>query len=253
MYGYPTGQYSRRTTKIRPVFNCFLKTGSASSLIHIQESIRQMICSNYFCCSSPYVLLGDIRKPFLIIKFKSEKDKNRFCFFMKDGKKLLCNRYTLIFGFNACPFILNFVIKNHLNRYPDHACTRMLKNSDNLCMTNSSPEELITLYKQAVPRLQEGNFQLRWCNSNCQVLKSIMREEDTIVQHGCEYKKVLGSSYYTESDNIMVAKTSVKMKVFSKSLSPDIQNIWPALPLFSGHGQHENTFTEIMVIITELG
>ena len=83
-------------------------------------------------------------------------------------------------------------------------------------MTGNSFEVLITLYTEAVPRLREGNFQLRSCNSNCESLKSIMKEEGTIVQHGCEYEKVFGYNYYPESDNISIANTSVKKKVFSK-------------------------------------
>ena len=88
--------------------------------------------------------------------------------------------------------------------------------ANDLCITSSSPEELIILYNEAVPRLQEGNFQLRSSNSNCQVLYSILMEEDIIVQHGCEYEKILDYKYFPEYDNMRVANTSVKMKDFSK-------------------------------------
>ena len=34
-------------------------------------------------------MLADIRKAFLMIRLNSEKDKNRFCFFLKEGEELI--------------------------------------------------------------------------------------------------------------------------------------------------------------------
>ena len=73
---------------------------------------------------------ADIRKAFLMIKLWSLKDRNRFCFFMKEWNKLVWFRYTtIIFGFNVSPFILNFIIKHIANKLPADNCTDMLKNS----------------------------------------------------------------------------------------------------------------------------
>lgn len=54
---------------------------------------------------------------------------------------------------------------------------------DNLCRTSSSPEELISLYSEAVQRLVQGNFELRSCNSNCDPLKKLIFEDERIAQH----------------------------------------------------------------------
>ena len=86
----------------------------------------------------------------------------------------------------------------------------------NLCITSNSSEEIINLYKKAIPRLQKGNFHLRSCNSNCKPLKSIMPEDGGIVQHGSEYEKVLAYNYYPILDTKSVANTSVKKNIFSK-------------------------------------
>ena len=74
--------------------------------------------------------LADIRKAFLMIILNSEKDKNRFCFFLKEGDKIICFRYsTLIFGFNTSPFILLYVLRHHAQQFPDDPCTQILKNN----------------------------------------------------------------------------------------------------------------------------
>ena len=118
--------------------------------------------------SNKYVLLGDIRKAFLMIKLISESDQNRFCFFAREGDKLVAFKYTtLIFGYNASPFILNYVLKHHANAFPADSCTEMMKNNfyvDNLIKTSNNVEELEYLYQESVQRLQQGNFELRSCN-----------------------------------------------------------------------------------------
>ena len=68
---------------------------------------------------------------------------------MKEGNKLICFRYIpIIFGFNVGPFILNFIIKHHANRFPADNCTDMLKKIyvDNLIKT----DVLSDLYTRAL-------------------------------------------------------------------------------------------------------
>ena len=62
--------------------------------------------------TNKYVYLADIKQAFLRIKLKSLEDRNRFCFFMREGNRIVCYRFnTILFGFNASPFVLNFIIK----------------------------------------------------------------------------------------------------------------------------------------------
>ena len=61
--------------------------------------------------------MADICKEFLMVKLKSEVDKNRFCFFVKEGENVCFQYTTLIFGFVASPFILNFLIQFYLDKY----------------------------------------------------------------------------------------------------------------------------------------
>ena len=92
----------------------------------------------------------------------------------------------LIFGYNASPFILNYVLKHHANAFPADSCTEMMKNNfyvDNLIKTSNNVEELEYLYKESVQRLQQGNFELRSCNTNLDSLKHKMIEDNKYVEH----------------------------------------------------------------------
>ena len=100
------------TPKIRPVFNCSLKVRNASSLneavypgINLLNDFLDLL---FYFRSDAHVFMADIRKVFLMIKLKSEVDKNRFCFFVREGENVVCFRFTTYFGFVASPFILNF-------------------------------------------------------------------------------------------------------------------------------------------------
>merc|ERR1712082_177363 len=74
------------------------------------------------------VLLGDLEKAFLQIRLM-ERDRNRFCFFLKDGDKIRCFRYnTLLLGYVCSPFILNYVVKHIASLYPEDKCSQMMQN-----------------------------------------------------------------------------------------------------------------------------
>ena len=212
------------TTKIRPVFNCSLKVNGGCSLNEAAYSginlMGDMLELTLLFRSNKYVLLGDIRKAFLMIKLISESDQNRFCFFAREGGKLIAFKYTtLIFGYNASPFILNYVLKHHANAFPADPCTEMLKNNfyvDNLIKTSNDAVELENLYKESVQRLQQGNFELRSCNTNLNTLKQKMIEDDKYVEHGQKVEKVLGYKYDTESDLMFIGSSFSDVSINTK-------------------------------------
>ena len=115
------------TTKFRPVFNCSLKTHNSPSLseaaypgVNLMTDMTKLLL--YFR-SNKFTMISDSRKAFLLIKLGHEQDKNRFCFFLKEGNKWSCFRYkTIIFGYNASPFIPNFIIKHHAKQFPSDYC-----------------------------------------------------------------------------------------------------------------------------------
>ena len=84
------------TTKIRPVFNCSLKTNKVPSLneaayagVNLMKDIVKLFI--YFR-SNKYTMLSDIEQAFLQIRLARETDKNRFCFFMHVGDRLVTYR-----------------------------------------------------------------------------------------------------------------------------------------------------------------
>ena len=212
------------TTKIRPVFNCSLKTRGKCSLneaaypgINLMSDMLDLLL---MFRSNKHVMLADIRKAFLMIKLKDEKDRNRFCFFLKENDKVNCYRYTtILFGFNASPFILNFVIKHHARKFAQDECSEMLLNNfyvDNLVKTSNSISELSKLYTEAFARMQQGNFDLRSWNTNCEELKKQMIEDQNFVDHGCELEKVLGYKYSTLNDTIQISNPHIDHNVKTK-------------------------------------
>ena len=213
------------TTKMRPVFNCSLKSkrGTPSlneasyAGVNLMGDMLELIM---LFRTNKYVYLADIRKAFLMIKLKYLVDRNRFCFFMKEGDRLICYRFTtLLFGLNASPFILNYVLKHHASLYPDDECSWMLKNKffvDNLVHTSNSAENLVDLYKLSVERLAQGNFDLRACNTNCTILKESMIEDNRFVEHNCDLEKVLGYRYSTNDDYMCLAKPQIDSTVTTK-------------------------------------
>ena len=229
------------TTKIRPVFNCSLKIGNAPSLneaayagLNLMGDIVKL--SLYFK-SNNTVLLSDIKQAFLQIMLAREEDKNRFCFFMKEGDELVAYRYrTIIFGFNASPFILNYVIKHHASQLCDDEFSKILKTNfyvDNLIVTGNSPEFLENVYSECLDRMKQGGFCLRSWNSNNQELQTIMRKDESLASHGNNYEKVLGLKYFMESDCVQLSDSTLDPSTNTKrSILSQISKVFDPLGLF---------------------
>ena len=59
----------------------------------------------------------------------------------------------LHFGLNSSPFILNYIIKFHANKFKNNFCTELLKYKfyiDNFIATSNSPKELLHIYKKVI-------------------------------------------------------------------------------------------------------
>ena len=104
------------TFTYHPLFELFFHRSYLKTTTDLQ------LCVLFF----PYNHTFDIT----MIRLDLEKEKNKFCFFLKVEDELICFRYsTLIFEFNASLFILNFVLKHHTERFPTDSWTEMLLNN----------------------------------------------------------------------------------------------------------------------------
>ena len=173
-----------------------------------------------------------------MIRLASEKDRNRSCFFLKKGEKLHCYQYkTIIFGFNARPFILNYVLKFHANKFPLDECLQPLKSNfyvDNLVKTGNNAEALSALYTSVRECLQKGNFDLQSCNSNSVKLQKKMEADGMLSGFDSGWEKVLGYLYDPVEDSIKVPPHSCDMEVSIKRkiLSSETSKVFDPLSLY---------------------
>ena len=81
------------TTKIRPVFNCSLKTKkelpslneAAYTGIDLMGSILKLL---FYFRTNKFIMVSDVKQAFLMVKLKKEEDKNKFCFFFGKGESV---------------------------------------------------------------------------------------------------------------------------------------------------------------------
>jgi hypothetical protein len=200
------------TTKVRPVLNCSAKVGKEPSLneaafpgVNLMANMLNLLIGLRY---DKYLVLSDIRKAFLQIKLATEEDRNRFCILWEKEGRLVVYRYTtIVFGYVASPFILNYVIKHHAANYPSDLCNHFLLNAlyvDNLFMTGNDPCILNDLYRTAYSRMLDGGFDLRSWSSNCQELNVAFTEDGVGVDHGEPTERVLGYRYSLDSDVLFV-------------------------------------------------
>ena len=167
------------STKVRPVFNCSLKTGDSPSLNEAAFPGTDLMNSLFdllqYLRTNNSVLLADITKAFLMIKLKQKTDCNRFSFVLyKDGKYKYYRYKSIIFGFISSPFILNFIIKFHAksieNKYLNNTITTKFY-VDNLIITSNSATEAVESQKNLSDIMNEGGFKLRdWLSNNDEVI-----------------------------------------------------------------------------------
>ena len=118
----------------------------------------------------------------------------------------MCFRYTtLIFGFVAGPFMLNILIRFHLDKYKENECVGDLKNKfyvDNVLVTSVNVSELVNTNVRAVSIMAEGNFCLRSCTSNYVPLRDQMKQDGSFVEHDGSEENQLGYKYDVLRDSL---------------------------------------------------
>ena len=199
--------------------------------------MKDIVKLSIFFRSNKYTMLSDIKQAFLQIRLASETDKNRFCFFMRDGDRLVTYRYkTIIFGFNASPFILNYVLKYHADKYAEDEFSKILKENlyvDNMLLTSNDINFLKKVYTETQRRLEEGGFTLRSWNSNSKELQSIMTDQGNIAPHRNSYEKVLGMKYMLEFDSLQVGEFQLDASANTKrAVLSQISKVFDPLGLY---------------------
>lgn len=143
-----------------------------------------------------------------------------------DEPKIVVYRFNrVVFGVNSSPFILNAVLRHHIQTFQE-IDTRFAKKLidgfyvDDLVTGCSNPQEAIALYEKAKERMQVGGFKLRKLKSNDRVVRkkfqevenfkreeefeerSLAKETLGLADETGEKTKVLGIVLDTEKDNL---------------------------------------------------
>ena len=229
------------TTKIRPVFNCSFKTGNSPSLndacfpgvnlLTDMTSLLQRFRTNDF------MMMADIEKAFLQIYLKHDSDKDRFCFLWKTEEGVKAYHFkTILFGLNASPFILNHVLKLHLQRCRETAATAALKDSlyvDNFLYTSSDLNKMKSVYKESIEILRDGGFNLRSWKSNNPTMLNIMELDATLHPHSSPNEKTLGYLYDLKADTMSLAEVQFhdNKRLTKRQLLSNVNRVFDPLAL----------------------
>ena len=158
------------TTKIRPVLNSSFKVKDSVSLndaaykgVNLINNLLDLLVK---IRANKYLVVSDIRKAFLQIKLSSTVDRNKFSILWihPDGSLRAFRYCTIVFGYVASPFILQCVMRYHLQKLPPSGCRNMLLNNfyvDNLFYSGDNIEILDKFYRESCELMESGGFTLR--------------------------------------------------------------------------------------------
>ena len=202
---------SQTTTKVRVVLNCSLHLGGAPSLneaaypgVDLLSSLLELLIKTR---SNDYLVMSDIRQAFLMIGLSNESDRNKFSILWQtqDGTLVAYRYKTIVFGYASSSFILSYVIRHHVSKYPKDSCSDVLNNHmyvDNLLTTHNNLSDLKQLYKDCYDRMKEGGFELRSWTSNSPDLNLQFQHDGRATSHECHSEKMLGYRFFPATDQI---------------------------------------------------
>jgi hypothetical protein len=153
-------------------------------------------------------LVSDIEKAFLNIELKDEdRDFTKFLWLSDpddaDSSFVTYRFKAVLFGSASSPFILNAVLKNHLEKSPSKVTEDLLSDIyvDNIVGGAPDEDTATQKYEQSIEILQEGGFNLRSWASNKKKIQEIA-EEDGRLDPDLPKVKVLGMYWDTEEDSL---------------------------------------------------
>ena len=182
------------TTKVRVVYDASCKDRttktSLNDCLHVGPALNPLMFDILIRFrENPVVLISDIEKAFLNIEVHNEdRDCLRFLW-VKDthaaNLEVITYRFKrVVFGVNSSPFLLNAVLRHHLEKYKeiDPQFVDCLTKSffvDDLVTSCRSSEEAYLLYEKAKSRMMEGGFKLRKWKTNVDELSVKILERES--------------------------------------------------------------------------
>ena len=125
----PVIRQNAETTKVRIVYDASCKDRSTKTslndCLHVGPPLTPLMFDILIRFrEQPVVLVGDIEKAFLNIKVHAEDRDCLHFLWVRDihakDPDIVVYRFTwVVFGVNSSPFLLNVVIRHHVNQYKD--------------------------------------------------------------------------------------------------------------------------------------
>ena len=185
------------TTKVRIVFDASCKeTRNGTSLndcLHVGPPLTPLLFNILLRFRHNKVCwIGDIEKAFLNIGInEADRDCLRFLWVSdtkadKPDVQVYCYN-TAVFGVSLSPFLLNAVLRHHIESFKNVDPEFVLKLTesfyvDDLVTGCKTTEEAVCLYEKARDRLKLAAFSLRKWKSNDQELMARINEEERKIQ-----------------------------------------------------------------------
>ena len=218
------------TTKVRVVFDASCKkTNSGTSLnncLHVGPPLTPLILEILLRFRAHNVsLVADIEKAFLNIEIDEvDRDCLRFLWvddIHSENPEIQIFRYNrVVFGVSSSPFILNAVLRQHLESFndTDPEFTSKVKESffvDDLVTGADSAESACQLYQKAKDFLRQGGFTLRKWKSNDQDLMQRIKdaEKSNMLENGQKENPEIQDSFAKETLGTTADKHESKTKV----------------------------------------
>ena len=197
------------TTKERMVFDASSKEGkrdtSLNDCLHIGLPLTPMLFDILIRFREHNVaLVGDIEKAFLNVEIDpADGDSLRFPWVREDGEELSPVVYQfnrMVFGVNSSPFLLNAVIRYHLDKLKETDPGLAIKLSENFFVDDlyagaESLQASKELYEKAKGTMLQAGLKLRKWKSNNEELRehiqNIESQENTWSRTKCSEKTSL--------------------------------------------------------------
>jgi hypothetical protein len=199
------------TTPIRIVYDCSCREGDGPSLNDCLDTgpclINDLLQILIRFRLHSIAFTSDIEKAFLNIRL--HKDDRMYTKFLwlsdPDDPESEFNVYqfkAVLFGSVSSPFMLNAVIKSHLEQEPNSVTVDLLENIyvDNVVSGVETENDAVSYYNESIDVLKKAGFKLRSWTTNSDKLSAVI-DKDNNKDTG-EIVKVLGMLWEPKSDTL---------------------------------------------------
>lgn len=206
------------TTPIRIVFDCSCRESTSSASLNDclepGPTLLNDLCSIILRFRvHNYSFATDIEKAFLHIRLHpDDRDCTRFLWLSNPSdpnSHLITNRFqAVLFGATSSPFILNAVLRHHLQQYQTKVADDIKHNLyvDNIISGCSSEEAATQYYQQARQIMKEAKFNLRSWASNSSTLNALAAQDATADSNTTVH--ILGIQWTTQTDLLHLTPTN---------------------------------------------